>query len=388
MDQQEYSSQITTLQATVRTEIALIGGYYPVPSAQFLVHEKFGEACRARSEHKSSEYVKHLFEVFWFLTCIGNQYCADLAFISQSVWPIGEADDKAPEENDVILDLSVNLGHVSKIVNLYECDHSSSNPEALESISVYICRCHAAICSEFKRLEVDFTKLQDDRLEVVRHSRRDPHIPHEPRFDPTMGVSIDKFSKVMETTLCPFAAHAKTWATRPWRTEEDIRAFIAKNEETFRRFSRVQLPEQLDALVVEAPSVENISELTRKTGQILKELGAYSSNNPMSSAITRREWRFRLFDTEVFVSVFSSIYEDSHPRSSKNRDSTFFVFQPLSSFKAKPGRDKLHIRKLFSDSGQSYELGLEGVRFEAQKYIKPINVNDTQPVCWWNKWPS
>jgi hypothetical protein len=184
-------------------------------------------------------------------------------------------------------------------------------------------------------------------------------------------------------TACPFAKSAKVWVTEPWGRGATAAEFVASTRNTFERFRRVSQPEGFDGIAIERFGVRDLKDLENDTHDLLNEIGRYSDPNPMSRPLEKKEWKFLIFGIDAFVTIFSSVYPKDHPRYSHSQGSTFYFFQPQASFKAKAAREKESIRKDFAAVGQDYRSVLKKVRFEAQKYIKPIDLENGEPVVWW-----
>lgn len=384
MELQEYKSFISELRLTVECEVAQVGGYWPVRQAIAVVGQELGFGARYALDGNQPAFAKSMFNAFWLLTCIANQYCCDLASVGAAEW---ELEDPMPEEagltlRDATLLAFAHYGRILRIVNRYE-DGISLDDDATLPIAGIISRIQRAILVSIGISGTPLDFLLRERLQIVRSYRTRPDIPATPRFDPSTSESLNRFRAVAMRTACPFAKSAKIWATPPWRRYVSADKFMELIEPTLERFSRVGQAESFDGLVIECFGVTNMDELRRRTRQLLIYLGRYSSNNPLAKDVERRDWRFTLMNVETFVTIFSSIYASHHPRYSHSAESTFFFFQPQSSFKAKQAKDKAMIRARFKEAGQDYTQFLKKVRFEAQKFIKPDDLYEGEPVVWW-----
>ncbi len=382
MEKATYRDFIPKLQTLVADEINQVGGYWPVDVALAVTGEHFGDATEKLLADEKDGYSLFMSHALWVLTCISNQYCCDLDRSASKIW---SEENDLTGEHDALLVAFREYGRILRIVNRYE--HGIyTDRRSNESVTDVIVRTHRAIITGIEQAGGDIDALVKKRVELVRSFKGNPDIPEDtPRTDPTIGESNLRFSKLSNTTTCPFAPSVKFWATEPWMRRTGAAEFARKNQRTFERFSRVCQPEGFDGIVVEAFGIEDMEQLKERTRDLLETLGPFSPRNPMSSPIDRKEWRFSLFGIDVFVTTFSSIYDKEHPRFSHSGASTFFFFQPQISFKAKAAKEKNNIRRRFAEIGQDYSGILGKVRCEGHKYIKPENLNEDPPVIWWEQ---
>ncbi|MEM1048672.1 MAG: hypothetical protein AAGL24_21140 [Pseudomonadota bacterium] len=380
MDAGHYRTFVAKLQPLAEAEIAQVGGYWPVNVAMANVIEELGYAAERLADDDLDGCASYMGYALWVLACVANQYCCDLGRCVQVDWGEDVKDD-ADVKSSLLLAFK-HCGSILRIANRYENDIYTDHKEN-ESIGVPIARAHAAIIKGVESIGADLDELVQQRVDLVRSFRGTPDIPNSPRFDPTVGDSLIRFRNVAGTTACPFAKTAKVWVTEPWRPGVSAEGFVSSAKSTFERFSRVCQSEGFDGIVVERFGINDVDELRAETKALMIAIGRYSHPNPLSRPIEKKEWKFFVFGVDSFVTIFSSVYPTDHPRFSHSQGSTFYFFQPQISFKAKAAKEKDSIRERFAAVDQDYRPLLRKVRFEAQKYIKPIDLQNDDPIVWW-----
>jgi FPC/CPF motif-containing protein YcgG len=111
-------------------------------------------------------------------------------------------------------------------------------------------------------------------------------------------------------------------------------------------------------------------------------------NRTFDHEIEKPGWQFCFNGVRMFVSVFSPIYEPSHPRHATS--GTFVVFQPESSFDlhligsafTSSDRVKRQIRGAFARKGYEYPHSVIDARIEARIYLLPRHDGD-EGSAWW-----
>ena len=380
MEVGHYRTFVAKLQPLAEAEIAHVGGYWPVNVAMANVIEELGYAAERLAEDDSDGCASYMGYALWVLACVANQYCCDLGRSAQPDW--GEDVKNGTDAKSALLIAFKHCGAILRISNRYENDIYTDQNEN-ESIGFPIARAHAAIIKGVEALGADLDDLVQQRVDLVRSFRGTPVVPSTPRYDPTVGDSLLRFRNVSGITACPFAKTAKVWITEPWKPGVSAEDFLKLSKSTFERFSRVFQSEGFDGIVVERFGISDLEELKAETRALLNEIGRYSHPNPLSRPIERKEWKFFVFGVDSFVTIFSSVYPADHPRFSHSQGSTFYFFQPQVSFKAKAAKEKNSIREKFAEIDQDYRPLLRKVRFEAQKYIKPVDLENDDPLVWW-----
>lgn len=374
----EQQRLIRQLRDTVRREISAVGGYWPPAVAMGDTMQSLGEASDAHLRGESPACARHLANALWVLACISNQYCARPLAVSP------QEDEKAQDVTQSILRSFSYSGQVARHVNRYEYGVYADD-RAGQSIAIPIQRAQLAILEALTLLNEDATTMMNRRRDEVRSYRGRPDLPSINRFDPTTSPTLNRFHHLAAQTMCPYAAKGKYWGAEEWPEHLDAADYVRVCQQTLDRFSRVAPIEQIDALVIERSGVQNMHELTTDTSELLTAIGRLVRPNPLTQLVESRHWRYSLPNrTESFLAVFSSIYESTHPRHSSVPGSTFFVLQTQASFKARNVReeDRIRVRTAFAQNDQDYTAFLAKVRFEAEKYVKPLDLSD-DPVRWW-----
>jgi hypothetical protein len=379
-----YQAFADRLQKDAAIEVYEVGGYWPVQVALSSVGDELGKATSFVLAEDLAKAAPHLMNAVWVLGCIGNQYCCDLSKAAITDWVPAQASLDNLDVKSAILKAFTAFGRITRVANRYEHGISTDSAEN-HSIAIDIRSTHWALLRAIQLCGADASDLYERRKGEVRSFRgKDKYVPGL-RPDPSFGESLDRFRSLANVTMCPFAKSAKVWAIGPWRRALSASEFVEANRVTVKRFVRVCQAEGFDGLALEATGIECLDHLKARTNELLKALGEFSDRNPLHNPIERKEWKFSIDGVDIFVTIFSSIYEEEHPRYSHSKGSSFFFLQPQISFKAKAAKEKERIRELFAQNGQDYRAVIKKVKFEAQKYIKPEDLREGAPVTWWDK---
>ena len=390
MQRDDYRKLAAALQQSAAVEVFEVGGYWPVLAALSVVSDEIGDASSKILAGKLPDAAVHLGNANWVLACVANQYCCKLDTVQESAWNAFHSDvsdfqlDGSGDHHlrYVLIRLFMAFGRVTRIANRYELGiHTDS--EENNSIVNDIQEAQWALNWAIELCGKSPEELLEVRRTEVRSYRGKKKFAPGLRPDPSYGDSLDRFRALAGITMCPFAKTAKVWAIGPWRVSSTAKEFVSLSEEALHRFVRVCQPEGLDGIAIEATGISSFDDLKSRTNDLLRAIGELSDRNPMTSPIEKKEWRFALSGVDMFVTIFSSVYDEKHPRYSQSKLSSFYFLQPQLSFKAKAAKEKTRIRERFSDNGQDYRPILNRVRFEAEKYIKPEDLQNGQPVRWW-----
>lgn len=382
MDIAAYQTFATRLQRDAAVEVFEVGGYWPVQVALSVVGDELGTATAGIFKNDQADAARYLMNATWVLGCVANQYCCELSKTSVSEWRDAQKSLEALDLKSAVLRAYMSFGKITRIANRYE--HGvSTDGSANSSIVLDIRATQWALLRAMELCGADISDLYEQRKSKVRSYRGNPKFRPGLRTDPSFCDSLDRFKGAANVTMCPFAKTAKVWAVGPWRDGSSATEFVASIGETVRRFVRVCQPEGFDGLAIEATGIDNLEDLKNRTNTLLRALGEFSTRDPMHNPIDRKEWKFAIDGVDMFITIFSSIYDNNHPRYSHSKNSTFIFLQPQISFKAKAAKKKEGIRDMFANNGQDYRPILKKVNFEAQKYIKPLNLSEGDPVHWW-----
>lgn len=384
MNFETYKQLAATSQSTVGPAVAKVGGYWPVNVALSQATTHLGEALTYLFASDWKRYTEELIGAFWLLSCIANQYCCELKKSEEKCWDKYKDKLENLVQSDLLLIAHTECAEMSRIVNRYENNnYTDDKPNLSIAIPIAQAQIALAVCIEACNFTIE-ERIEYRKSIVIAHKGR-PDIPIHPRFDPATAESLMRFRNIANITKCPFAKSAKVWSTQPWQVSVSADEFLNENADTIRRFARICHPERFDGLVIEQFGIQTLEKLQSATKELLVSLGRFSQPSPMSKQIELKEWRYELVGVDVFVTIFSSIYPANHPRASHSPSSTMYFFQPQTSFKAKAAKEKETIRKAFAAAQQDYRPLIGKVKFEAQKYIKPLDLSNGCPVQWWTE---
>jgi hypothetical protein len=392
MELEAYRQLAEKLQQTAAAEVFEVGGYWPVLTALSVVGDDIGDAASKILAGDLASAAVHLGNANWVLACVANQYCCRLETVQETNWKAFHSDvtdfhlDGSGDHHlrSVIIRLFIAFGGVTRIATRYEAGVVTDGREN-SSIVHNIQQAQWALNTAIVLCGRDPNELVEVRRTEVRGYRGKKNPKYAPglRPDPSYGDSLDGFRAISNVTMCPFAKTAKVWAIGPWRVSSTAKEFVAASDSTLQRFVRLCQPEGFDGIVIEATGIKTFGDLQSRTNDLLRALGELSERDPMMSPIEKKEWRFALSGVDMFVTIFSSVYEGKHPRYSQSKLSSYFFLQPQLSFKAKAAKEKEKIRDRFAQNGQDYRPILKKVKCEAEKYIKPEDLDSGQPVRWW-----
>ncbi|NJN37009.1 MAG: hypothetical protein HC794_08080, partial [Nitrospiraceae bacterium] len=319
MELEAYRQLAAKLQQTASTEVFEVGGYWPVLTALSVVSDDIGDAAGKILSGDTAGAAVHLGNANWVLACVANQYCCKLDQVQASDWQAFHSDvtdfrlDGSGDHHlrSVLLRLFIAFGRVTRIANRYEAgvltdaDENSSIANDIQhaqwAINVAI-----ALCGR------DAHDLLELRKSEVRSYRGKKKFVPGLRSDPSYGDSLDRFRALANVTMCPFAKTAKIWALGPWRISSTAKEFVAASEGTLNRFVRLCQPEGFDGIAIEATGISSLEDLKSRTNGLLRALGELSDRDPMMSPIEKKEWRFSLVGVDMFVTIFSSVYDEKH----------------------------------------------------------------------------
>ena len=384
MEKEDFKLLILDLVRTVKVEIPQSRGYWPTPVAAGAIGEHLGNAAQNLRSGNLDKSNIELISAMWVLTCVANQYCSPISIVDTKLWNKCDKIYSNLSAEQLLNEIYAGYGQILNLVFRYERGIFITE-RPCKQFGYYAQQILQAIVYAVVQAGGDFQSLLAIRVAEVRSHRNRPQVNGDIPFEPSEAESLLRFDQIAGMTACPFAKTAKVWATPTWRNGESATSFLERVEATTARFSRIAGPERFDGLVIETLGINSIEGLKAKTNELVTALGRYSSPNPLSSEVERKEWRMKLFGVDVFFTIFSSIYPATHSRYSQSRTSTIFFIQLQSSFTVKKAKKKEQIRESFARKEQDYRPLLRKVKYEAQKYIKPIDLKVDEPIEWWDK---
>ncbi len=203
----------------------------------------------------------------------------------------------------------------------------------------------------------------------------------------------EEFSKVRKHG-CSLEKQAKIqFATPPWDSDLSLEENLARSIESLNGFIENVEKDKLDIwifTICDRRYSINLRILAKTTNRILSYL---SDNDPartniLGQAIETSEWKFSYANVKFFIIVMAPCYPHHHPRSSHSEILSYFLFQPIISFKRLNIKEhgsmrmRTAIRRDFARRGSPLDEDLMDTEFEAYKYVKPIEIGDS-PIKWW-----
>lgn len=211
-----------------------------------------------------------------------------------------------------------------------------------------------------------------------------------------MSLVESEFSKVKDSTYCPFAGKSKIEYFNEWDQGKTFDQNISVLAEKLESFADRCESEKLDGLVFEISgdlcpkTVEDLAKALKDTLLKLNKLDPKKSDC-MDQDISASSWQFTFNGQRMFIITFAPFYGEKNPRYSMSENSAFIFLQPESSFDlhiANPTESlqtiklKENIRRTFEEGGKPYDSNIVDNPSDAIKYVKPMNIGDA-PIEWW-----
>ncbi len=200
-------------------------------------------------------------------------------------------------------------------------------------------------------------------------------------FDPSTASSVTAFRTVSNSSPCTFAAAAKLWGAPDWAASQKTASNVDLLVPHLAAFTKAAAPEGLDAFIIKPTwsHLDTMGQLANKFRELLTLIASRdpAKANVMAGPIDVPGWQFSFNGTRLFVSVFSSLYAETHPRHCPS--GSFVVLQPEQSFMQRgigggSGQTeaiKGHIREKFERAGFTYPHSVIDARIEAAIYLLP-----------------
>jgi len=374
-------------QQDVNDLIMSVGGYWTLSAAAVRLLEEIGEFSEiyppTQGIYSKIEMEGELADLYIITTCIANQHLIALPEPAAEV-----SSNLSPAE--LLRDLIIRAGRIARIVNYYDGPKRPRTMDGWESLETAITAFHRSL----GRVALDIgIRLEDavaNKLVVARGKDRGRFAAS---FDPVTSEIIAEFSMLTSSRLCPYAKNARVWGARKCRHGEHIGEYVRETSPDFMRFLKCALVERLDGFIFgfEHSATPNLADLSVLLRDFLLTVSGYDSpsNNCFQGEVRVRGWQFSIAGIRLFVSVFSNVYDQTHPRYSQ--DSTFIFLQPEESFSwhsigsQYAGSESRHrkVRERFLDAGYWYPSELIDRRIEADLYILPPGP-EFSPVIWWS----
>ena len=383
----EYREIALSIQQQSEQEVRLVGGYWPVQVALAGIGHELGACSEAMARDDSEAYSRSLVTALWLSTCIANQYCVSLSGQAIELWE-GDCSLEEGSKSDAavvgaFLSVVGAYGQLCDTVNRYE-SAVYRRDEPSVPVGKTVVRMHRSIIHIVDMTSYSVHDLVRDRVDRVRSFRGRVDMPSEPRYDPSYADSVLSFRDVAGATACPYGKTARIWGMPDWERADSARKNVGRITPVLLRFVHVAPNEGLDGAVIRVAGIRSLDDLCQYLRTLLTELGRSPAHpSAMNVDPDLPGWVYSVHGMEFFVAVFSSIYDDRHPRYSCSSEYSYVLLQPRFAFKRRDLGDKDMIRKRFAERSQDYQALSEKERGrEALKFVKPMSL-EGEPVRWW-----
>lgn len=213
---------------------------------------------------------------------------------------------------------------------------------------------------------------------------------------PDTSLIESEFSKIKNSTYCPFAVNSKIEYFDDWDQEKTFDENILVLAKKLESFADRCESEKLDGLVFEISGAlcpKTVEDLAKALKDILLKLNKLDpkKSDCMDKDISANSWQFAFNGQRMFIITFTPFYSEKNPRYSMSANSAFIFLQPESSFDlhiANPTESpqtiklKENIRRAFEEGDKPYDSNIVDNPSDAIKYVKPLNTGDA-PIEWW-----
>ena len=279
----------------------------------------------------------------------------------------------------------VAIGQLARIVNYYDGPKRPKSLSEWPTIGTTVVDLHHALHRYAAVIGVDLASAVERKLDgiPIRDAGRFP-----PSKDPATSMLLRMFDETRTTSPCPYAMRSRLWAAPPWAASLSDGENLGRAAEGLRMFVRAARHEDLDAFVVGGVELEfrDFGSLSVWFARILQSL-AQADRDSQTTLLGLYEpgWQFAFEGQRLFISVFSSLYSDRHPRRCVH--GTYVLLQPEESFSshgisggAVTSSAKRNAREAFLTRGFEYPSELIDARYEPAIYLLPEG--DSFP-SWW-----
>jgi NTP pyrophosphatase (non-canonical NTP hydrolase) len=374
-------------QRQVHDMIQSVGGYWrPVNGVVRLLEElgELGELIQGSpGDIVTDELAEEFADVWIITTCTANQFNVDLKARSASGAAVANG----------ISALLPYAGTIARIINYYDGPKNPRSVADWPTLGAAIESFQAELISLASHLRVDIDSAIDAKLRStpIRDSGR-----FATSYDPSTAGVLQGFEQVRVSSPCSFAERAKLWGAPDWRSDRTIGWNAERVSPYLAIFCKAAEREGLDGFVIGPGTDAEAAGMSGLAKWFAAFLSSLAENDPLSAdkggfaGVDMPGWQFSFRGVRMFVSVFSSLYANSHPRHSPS--GTYFFLQPEASFEAYrigsrypfSGIVKESIRSKFSRLGYSYPAELIDERVESRIYLLPRWPGDAD-VQWWRK---
>lgn len=367
------------MQSRLHRAILDVGGYWRPLAGAVRLLEELGELAEALNTDPESVALE-LADLWIITTCLATQYCVE---IRDPRMRLAQGTRPAAYEDLVRI-----AGGIARAVNYYDGPKVPHADVAWSPLEKTIQKFHMTLCSYSELLDCDLVRAINQKIAGMTEKDAGRFSTH---YDPSSAESAASFELIMASSPCPYAESARIWGAPSWSTNKLEQDVVATIPHLF-SFARCAEIERLDGFVIKLPDIggRGLDGLADLLNTVLRGLCAGDPLNNMTfdGKVDAPGWQFGFGGRRLFVSVFSSIYPNEHPRHVGS--SSYIFFQPESSFDehgigraySRSRSKKLAVRAAFADAGCWYPKTLIDARVEADLYILPESPMNP-PVAWW-----
>ena len=376
-------------QQALARAIGHLGGYWPPISAVARLLEELGELAEilTHRQHGDAHPTDEELADLWIITaCLANQFCITLPDTRQE----NRGQRTVETEFSNLSLLLAHAGLIARIVNYYDGPKPPRAPQDWVPLGKAIKLFHDQLNNLAEYYKADLGAAID--LKIARTVVRDRG-RFKQAFDPSVALSLEHFERIVTATSCIYAPSAKLWGSPEWDSQATLKDNVNYFKPYLIRFTKSAQAEGLDSFVVElsdqaaASSMPALASRFREFLQTLVEVDP-AVNRSFRGPVDRPGWQFTFNGVRLFISVFSPVYLDSHPRHSPS--GAFVVFQPETSFDhysigsafPQSRKAKERIRSEFIAHNKWYPGNLIDERIEARLYILPRSEDDHENEWW------
>ena len=208
------------------------------------------------------------------------------------------------------------------------------------------------------------------------------------------GDCSASFGEVISQTLCPFARTARVEWASPWQaslSDEENFSRIARELEQFCMTARDR---EMHGFVVAVGAAERgLTDLGAVEGRFRRTLAELDRRDKGTKQhrpqdVDKAGWQWEFCNLGLFLNVFSSCYEEWHPKHLPASGILVIFMQPTFSFDlCNANTDNVQvkgaIRRRFARAGRPYDGELVDQGVDSLLYMSPAQPGDP-PVAWFD----
>jgi NTP pyrophosphatase (non-canonical NTP hydrolase) len=382
------TEHMSSMQMHVHEMILRVGGYWRPSAGLARLLEEMGELAEQVRENELGPLADEMADIWIITTCLANQFEVDLR-----EW-VEPQRDGILSPTDMVIDLLYEASRLARVINYYD---GPKTPRALSDVSpigLIVTRLHRILFDGATSLGVDLHEVIHRK--VLHAGSRDRKRFSE-SFDPSTAMSALRFQKFASNSHCTYASKARIWGAPRWEAKRSIGWNVDSILPHLLSFTKATPLETLDGFVVRpifGAKAHSMRELANGFRTLLKTLNGRDPKRStcMAGDVSQPGWQFEFNNVRLFISVFSPIYDEMHPR---RADECFIFFQSEQSFTDRKvgsqftGSDRIKrtIRGRFQAGGFWYPADIIDERIEARIYLMPRSDRD-EDSRWWEDPPG